>query len=528
MCDLYKMPKEISKSIPKPKMNETPLEYTSRISIWYSKLNQERIKGQIFTPTKLAKYMVTSIPPNLTLKRVLDPGVGTASLSCALIERIASFRKKFPLLIHAVEIDSDVSKVANHVLNHAKKWAKRNGMIVDYELFNEDFVDFGLSRIGLQVLEEEENNAYDLVIMNPPYYKLNSNDSAISKSQKIIEKSSNMYTLFISLATRLIRTGGYIVSVNPRSFLSGKYFENFRRSFFTRVNPYRIHRFISREAVFSEANVLQEIVIIAGVINGKSPNTVSILSSNGTSDIDHRSSITTKLKTILSESSDRRLALPLEERDLLILEKIQRWESSLRELGIHISTGPVVPFRSNNLLRNTMGKKTVPLLWMQNVKPLSIDWPLDFDKPQYIRHNNGLKPLVVNGEYIILRRFISKDSRSRLIAALMPKELLQYKFIGIENHLNILHNKWQDIDSTFALGLCSFLNSDYLSRIFHLINGTTQVNAYDLRLLPFPKRETIVEIGRLMNSETKSQYSAKVIDKIVNKCLINHNESHVR
>ena len=70
MCDLYKMPKKISKSIPKPKMNETPLEYTSRISIWYNKLNQERIKGQIFTTTKLAKCMVTCIPPNLTVKRV--------------------------------------------------------------------------------------------------------------------------------------------------------------------------------------------------------------------------------------------------------------------------------------------------------------------------------------------------------------------------------------------------------------------------------------------------------------------------
>ncbi|MFW9888601.1 MAG: hypothetical protein ACFFER_10485, partial [Candidatus Thorarchaeota archaeon] len=158
---------------------------------------------------------------------------------------------------------------------------------------------------------------------------------------------------------------------------------------------------------------------------------------------------------------------------------------------------------------------SVPLLWMQNIKPFSIHWPLEINKPQYIHRNNGLKPLVANGKYILLRRFISKDCRSRLIAALVPGKLLQYNFIGVENHLNILHENWHDIDSELSLGLCGFLNSTLLSKLFHMVSGTTQVNAYDLRLLPIPNRQIISKIGEEMKCELKSSGSIDAFDKIV-------------
>lgn len=502
--------------LPDPNPNETPLEYSVRLSDWYYQLNPKRIKGQIFTPAKLAKYMTKSLPSNLTIKHVLDPGVGTGSLSCALLERITSFRKKSSLILHAVENDSAVAEVANQVLSYAKIWAKERNTELNFEIFTTDFIDFGLSKIGLEANEKEKEIFYDLVIMNPPYYKLNLEDPISKKTRKALGKNTNMYTLFISLATQLIRKGGYIVSVNPRSFLSGKSFEDFRNFFFNLISPYRIHRFISREEVFSKAEVLQEIVILTGVRNNKLPDQVSILSSNGTTDISARTSIYAKIGTILSKEEDSRLALPITESDIHFLDDIRNWKYNLGSYEIDVSTGPVVPFRSKNLVKAESDEDSVPLLWMQNVQQYSIKWPLESVKPQYIKKNNGDRPIITNGSFILLRRFISKDTKSRLISSIIPDGLLKYQYIGIENHLNILHKNWHSIDSLFAAGLCGILNSKVVSRIFHLINGTTQVNAYDLRLLPLPDKETILQVGKVIESDKEAVDLLKSIDSILN------------
>ena len=97
--------------------------------------------------------------------------------------------------------------------------------------------------------------------------------------------------------------------------------------------------------------------------------------------------------------------------DEQILDVIDRWEGSLEQYGLQVSTGRVMPFRARSFLRDSIGHQNaiVPLLWMQNVKPYRVVYPLaGFDKPQAITVDDGTL-LVPNTNYVLLRRFSAKE-----------------------------------------------------------------------------------------------------------------------
>ena len=150
---------------------------------------------------------------------------------------------------------------------------------------------------------------------------------------------------------------------------------------------------------------------------------------------------------------------------------------------------------------------------------MNIEWPLELKKPQYMYRNGGKKPIVRNGRYVLLRRFISKDKRSRLTAATIPDNLRTFEFIGIENHVNVLHKNWSSLDEDVAMGLSMLLNSKLISRFFHVINGTTQVNAYDINLLPLPDPRKLRELGQEGIDNPKKWQSLSQLDVIVKSAL---------
>jgi adenine-specific DNA-methyltransferase len=94
----------------------------------------------------------------------------------------------------------------------------------------------------------------------------------------------------------------------------------------------------------------------------------------------------------------------------------------LRSYGLEISTGPVVDFRSTDFITFKKQKNSVPLIWLGNVEPMSVTWPLKTlkgkPKGQYIsKKAESLSRLVPNRNYVLLRRFSAKDDSRRLIAA---------------------------------------------------------------------------------------------------------------
>ncbi len=67
--------------------------------------------------------------------------------------------------------------------------------------------------------------------------------------------------------------------------------------------------------------------------------------------------------------------------------------------------------------------------------------------------------------------------------------------IGIDNHLNVLHNHRRGLPEMLARGLAVYLNTTAVDEYFRRFNGHTQVNATDLRLIKYPSRDVLVKLG---------------------------------
>ena len=197
-------------------------------------------------------------------------------------------------------------------------------------------------------------------------------------------------------------------------------------------------------------------------------------------------------------SVDKVLRLPVRDEDDDVLALVDSWPSSLRDLGLNISTGPVVPFRATEFIREEgeVPGSHAPLLWMNHVHAMRATWPLCRHKPEYIERSGADVLLVPNKNYVLLRRFSAKEEARRLTAAPYFAADFAVPDVGFENHLNYIHRPGGTLSDDEAWGLAALYNSHLLDAYFRAVNGNTQVSATELRAMPLPARETIIELGR--------------------------------
>ena len=216
------------------------------------------------------------------------------------------------------------------------------------------------------------------------------------------------------------------------------------------------------------------------------------------------------------------MSIPLCGEDLKLVDVMRSWPNTLRSLGLEISTGPVVPFRATDFLAHSaVGGSTVPLLWMQHVRPMRVSWPLAVcDKPEWIKVSaDSTKLLVADKTYVLIRRFSAKEEKRRLVSAPLIQGSLNSDMVGLENHLNYIRGVWKDLDDELAYGLSALLNSACLDRYFRISNGNTQVSATELRAMPLPAEDEIRSIGREVQRRLGSAQDIAGIDRLISETL---------
>ncbi len=448
---------------------------------------------------------------------LLEPAIGSGVLVCALIEQLISENRSIELWLDAYEIDPELCEITKQVLTQASEKAAKNGVQLHCQVFQEDFILACLPDTQPSLFSSEINRreVYDFILSNPPYFKLNSEDKLAKAVSGKIKGNTNIYTLFMALSAKILTPQGTACFIVPRSFCSGVYFSDFRREFLRDATPLSFHLFQSRGDLFRGDEVLQENVIISfgKAIQAKQPywaGTVEISTSKDDTQLhEGEASRTVSLNHFLNHHSKHVFfRLPVGILDEQILDSVDRWDGSLEKFGLQVSTGPVVPFRSREFLVNETSNGNAPLLWMQNVKPYRIHWPLEsFEKPQAISYTDK-SLLVARSNYVLLRRFSPKEDRRRLIAAPFISDEFSGSHVGFENHLNFIYRKNGALQLSEIIGLAAILNSSLIDRYIRIINGNTQINAADLRALPFPPLTIIQRIGEQVqliqnpNSET--------------------------
>ena len=480
-------------------------------------------KGQFFTPANIALFMASLAEYRKKNLRVLDAGAGIGILSCAICEIVSNKKTVKNIEIVAYEDHPPLIAILRKSYEHAKKWLSNHDINLTYKIIEKDFI-----------LDTEHNlfskrpAPFDITIGNPPYFKINKNDPRASETTKYVYGQPNIYALFMGVAAELLKENGLMVYIIPRSFAAGPYFKLFRKNYFKMMTPERVHIFESRTDAFKTQEVLQENIILKAR-KAKKTDDLTISVSNGLRDLKHPKKFKLPLSFVMHKiNDDMILRLPLCKEDMEIIDLVESWKGNLHKYGWEISTGPVVPFRATHFIHNEKEpkKKSVPLLWMQNVQLMNVVWPR-FDikngksKPQFIIENDGSlkKRLLINDQNtVLLRRFSAKEDKRRLTAAPLFEGTLGSKLIGVENHINYIYSRYGHINKLQTLGLCALLNSSLLDKYFRVSNGNTQVSATEIRSMPMPSQDQIENIGKEIY-RANHVFSHDEVDSLIYKKL---------
>lgn len=438
--------------------------------------------GQFFTPKVIADFMVKLFSPPMGNLKLLDAGAGEGVLIGSFAERWKSLNSAGCIEGYAYELDDQILPKLR------SQMSKISGC--NMEVVSGDFIEHAAERIGAGT-EQDFSHA----ILNPPYKKI----GADSRHRKLVRsvgfETVNLYSAFVGLALEMLKDKGELVAIIPRSFCNGPYYIGFRDFLFSRSAIEHIHVFTSRNEAFGNDEVLQENVVLK-LVRSKPQGTVTISTSTNHRFSDYSESSFPFSDIVESDDKYRFIHIPTtrlaESRKRAVLS------TSLEELGVACSTGPVVDFRVKEALRTNWVDGCVPLLYPVHFSNGRLSWPkVASKKANAIEVNKDTRSsLWASGYYTVVRRLSSKEERRRVYAAVYDPSEMPSGFIGFENHLNVFHLRKGPIDQKIAWGLAAYLNSTIVDQQMRSFSGHTQVNATDLRNLRYPSIRALEEIGQ--------------------------------
>lgn len=474
-------------------------------------------KGQVFTPVEVCRYMAglfTRIPDSV---RLLDPGAGLGSLTAAFCERVLALPSPRQIQITLYENDPALLPLLDENLRHCRTTLAAVGHELNFSIRDQDFILNSRGKGEQRMLFDDGNSdeEFDAVIMNPPYFKTGADSAHALAMGEAFQGQTNIYMMFMARAAELLRANGEMVAITPRSYCNGLYFRHFRRWFFSRMALRHVHLFECRRSTFED--VLQESLITLTHRLGVAGPSITITTSVGKDIPDQLEALTLPAAEVLDDSyGDMVLRIPTTAEDTAILEAVEAWPDRFAELGLCISTGPVVLFRTREFLLATLdGEESAPLVEPHNVNAFETTWPVEKrGKSTAFRVcRESRKHLVPTRNYVLLRRFSAKEERRRLTASWFLREKGSSPYLALENHLNYIYHAERELTDNEVFGLTSLFNSALLDRYFRIISGNTQVNATEIRTIKFPCLDRVVEIGRRLR--TLNSYTPEQVERIV-------------
>ena len=374
--------------------------------------------GQFLTSERTAAFMASLFPESKGRCRLLDAGAGIGSLSAAFLDRWDTAGFDFQRVeLDAFEIDDSLHSYLNQTLEKYR----HNPRFIS-TIRKVDFIHAAVDWLSGSFFAEELEK-YTHAILNPPYKKINNNSSHRLALRRVGIETVNLYSAFVALAVALAVPGGQIVAIIPRSFCNGPYYRPFRDFLLDRAVLRHLHLFESRNKTFKDDKVLQENIIVQLERSGQQgPITVSTSTDDTFTDLaTHKYPFD---QIVCPDDSERFIRVPLSPKSTIELAPTIRY--GLTDLGINVSTGPVVDFRLKEHLRDTPEVGTVPLLYPCHFSDIGTKWPVaGSKKPNAILRNSDTeKWLCPSGFYCVVRRFTAKEEKRRIVASVVDPSVL--------------------------------------------------------------------------------------------------------
>lgn len=477
--------------------------------------DERKERGHFGTPPVIARFMVSMFHsrPEGDI-RILDPGAGVGTLSAAVCQQAIEQNTRQQYSFELWENDLTLVAILEETMRRCRKSMRAAGHDMKFVIRVDDFI---LANTRESLFRSDDENKFDLAILNPPYFKLRKDSPQARAMEHVVHGQPNIYALFMAVAADRLAPNGEMIAITPRSYFSGPYFRRFRQWFLDRMTARRIHLFESRTDAFKDDAVLQENVILHAEKGGKT-NDVLLTHSFGR-DLSNLEESTVGYSSVIGNSSgDHVIRITTNHFDKEILSTMDSLPSRFRSHDFEISTGPIVSFRSLKLLRHDRGDDTAPLFWMHNVRPFVTRFVPKSRKPSHIEVSEASRKLLVHANwYVLLKRFTAKEEKRRLVAGILRPSDSYSEWVGLENHLNYVYRRGSDLSRHEAFGLAAFFNSALVDRYFRAISGNTQVNAAEIRAMPLPDKETLVRIGEEVERLDVNDFT--VVEEVVGRVL---------
>ncbi|PZO36012.1 MAG: restriction endonuclease [Pseudanabaena frigida] len=483
-----------------------------------SRLNLEKRNelGQFLTPAPISRFMARQFNNLSGQISLLDAGAGVGSLTTAFVEQLLiSSNPIESCFITAYEIEPSFLPSLKQRLIECCVALQNKGIKASYLLHKKNFIE--ATAESDKSLLYKSTDSFTHAILNPPYKKINSQSCEKQSLSHLGIETGNLYSAFVWITMLKLVEGGEIVAITPRSFCNGTYFRPFRKAIFKEMGIEKIHVFKSRSTAFADDNVLQENIIFHATKTKLKPRFIEVTNHSG-NDLDEFSEIRTVPydEVIEKNDSDQFIHIITNSLEDALRIQMHKMPCTLEELGLDVSTGPVVDFRLKSDLRSYLDHKNVPLIYPESIKAGKFVFPpKNPRKAISIEHNlTTQKWLIPKGCYVLTKRFSAKEEKRRITAAVcspMDKSLL-----GIENHLNYFHAKGESLNPDLAKGLTAFLNSTLFDNYFRQFSGHTQINATDLRRMKYPCRDILMSLGSQVGDSITDQLT---LDNLVHKTL---------
>ncbi|MEZ5212431.1 Eco57I restriction-modification methylase domain-containing protein [Gordonia sp. (in: high G+C Gram-positive bacteria)] len=442
--------------------------------------------GQHLTNAHTAEFMAGMLRlPSTGTYRLLDPGAGSGALTAAVVARVLAEAPDLHLDATVVEADSAMLPALRETVTECERAAVDAG------------VEFTATVIEGSYIETAEGfDLFDAVIQNPPYAKLPAKSPDRLATARQTVDCPNIYAAFVALSVAALRPGGQLVAITPRSFTNGTYFAKFRQWLLPQTAFDTIHIFDSRNSVFADSGVLQE-TIIYSMTRTDQPLATTTLSVSR----DHRDAVTRREVdyTEIIHPGDRQLyvRIPSSPEDADLVAQMSALPCSLSDLGIRVSTGRVVDFRSRDQLLAVPYDEHYPMVYPANISHGFLTHPKETGKPQWfsVTCAEDRRWLVPEGIYPLVKRFSAKEETRRLVASVWNPAEQRGGPVAFDNKLNYFHVNRKGLDADLAMGLAVWLNSEPVDRYFRTFSGHTQVNATDLRGMRWPTATVLRDLG---------------------------------
>jgi adenine-specific DNA-methyltransferase len=367
---------------------------------WYNNVNIEHRKkyGQYFTPDNIKEILIGRLPITEN-SLILEPSIGTG-------EFIPFIKKHFVNpTINSYELDPDLAKLNDNCI----------------------CADF---------LEVEDNNQYDFIVGNPPFFQFKPSKKIADKYSDIIDGRINIYSLFIGKSIDLLKEGGYLAFVLPTSMNSGSYFKSLREFIIKTCEIEEIIMFNSNEFDSAEQNV--QILILKKTFNtGKNIFKIRDL-------------------TFFTKDYNR-------------LYELTNGKKTLKECGYLAKTGTVV--WNQHKLNLTTDNTKVKLIYSNNIRDGKL---IDYNHPEKKQYIDTIKESDIYPS-IVVNRIVGKVGSINIKSAIVNEP-----FLG-ENHVNIIYPITENVISIERV--YESLNSSETKEIFEKLIGNTQISKTELEYL---------------------------------------------